>query len=322
MKLEAFAKKLAADCGAVMKKALGDFRKEFEKLLADHETAVENRFAALPEPQPGAKGDKGDDATLDMDVVKQILLDAVAALELPKGEKGDAAEVDMEAVKLLIIEEVRKIELPIPEKGDKGDPGVVDMDAVKEIILEAVKTITVTEVKNIVLPEPKSAVDIEIEDGIDETKAYPRNSYARHKGGLWRSFERTKGMKGWECIVAGVNNISVEYDGERTVSVTVEQSDGEPVAKEFALPVMIDRGVWREGDYLKGDTVTFSGAIWVAQKDTPTGRPGISADWRLACKRGGTGKSAYDLAREAGFEGTRQEWLDGLGKKPTVKIEP
>lgn len=312
MKAKQLIEKMAVEVGTVLKKYLGDFRKEFETKLAEQETAIENRFASLPDPVPGPKGDKGDDAQLDMDAVKQILLDAVAALELPKGEKGDAGQVDMEAVKALIAEQVAKIELPIPEKGDKGDPGVVDMEEVKRLLQEAVKAIE--------LPEPKSAVDLEIQDGIDTDKDYPRGTYARFQGGLWRSFERTKGMKGWECIVAGIDNIAVDYDGDRTVTITVAKSDGAEDVKEIVMPVLIDKGIWREQDYQKGDVVTFSGAMWIAQKDKPIGRPGASEDWRLSVKRGGTGKSAFDLARDAGFTGTRQEWLDGLGKKPTVKL--
>jgi hypothetical protein len=143
---------------------------------------------------------------------------------------------------------------------------------------------------------------------------------ARHRGGLWRAFERTKGMRGWECIVAGIADIGIEFDGERSLTIKLEKSDGEAVVKDFTIPALLDRGVWREEEYAKSDCVTFSGALWIATKDKPIGRPGISSDWRLAVKRGGTGKSAFDLARDAGFTGTRQEWLDGLGKKPTVKL--
>lgn len=64
------------------------------------------------------------------------------------------------------------------------------------------------------------------------------------------------------------------------------------VVKDFALPVVIDRGVYREGTfYLKGSGVTWGGSFWIAQEDT-TDKPEISKAWRLAVKRGRDGKDA------------------------------
>jgi hypothetical protein len=352
---EMLAKQLAADVAAKMKTAVEKIRADFEKTLGEIQTAFENRFAALPAPEKGEPGEKGIDGapgTVDMDEVKGILLGMVAALELPKGEKGDAGEpgapgqVDMEAVKQLVldavaaieipkgekgetgaagkdavfdevkvwemvVEEFKKVELPVAEKGDKGDPGEVDMTAVQQLIADEVaKRDTV----RVMLSEE------EIEDGISERRSYARGTLARHKGGLWRAHERTKGMKGWECIIAGVADIALDYDGERKITISISKSDGEVETKEVYVPAQLYKDVYREGQlYFKNDVVTLSGSQWTAKCDTK-GRPGISDDWTCSVKRGGTGKSAYDLARDAGFTGTRQEWLDQIGKKPQVKV--
>jgi hypothetical protein len=66
------------------------------------------------------------------------------------------------------------------------------------------------------------------------------------------------------------------------------------VTKEFPLPVIIDRGVFKEGGtYRKGNGVTWGGSFWIAQKDDPDGKPDSpDSGWRLAVKRGQNGKDA------------------------------
>jgi hypothetical protein len=65
----------------------------------------------------------------------------------------------------------------------------------------------------------------------------------------------------------------------------------------FKAPVPIDRGVWSEGDYERGDCATHGGSLWICQRDTKA-KPGISDDWRLACKKGRDGRDAGPV-REA-----------------------
>jgi hypothetical protein len=61
--------------------------------------------------------------------------------------------------------------------------------------------------------------------------------------------------------------------------------------KEFRLPIVLDRGVYRTGrTYGKGDGVTFGGSFWIAQ-DTTSEKPGDGATkWRLAVKAGREGR--------------------------------
>lgn len=82
----------------------------------------------------------------------------------------------------------------------------------------------------------------------------------------------------------GFEDMHAEWDGERTLTlrwVRGEQAE----EKAIRLPVMIYRGVWREGEYERGDTVTWGGSLWVALEDT-TDKPETGKAWQLAAKRG------------------------------------
>jgi hypothetical protein len=87
----------------------------------------------------------------------------------------------------------------------------------------------------------------------------------------------------------GFDDIEAVYDGEKTI--TLKFTQGERVKEfAFAMPVVIDRGVYKTGEtYTAGDGVTFGGSFWIAQKDTET-KPEAGDDWRLSVKRGRDGK--------------------------------
>lgn len=87
----------------------------------------------------------------------------------------------------------------------------------------------------------------------------------------------------------GFDDLSVEYDGEKTVTLKFVRGEQ---SKEFSLvlPVVIDRGVFSEGKtYEPGDGVTWGGSFWIAQ-ETTTEKPDSAKGWRLAVKKGRDGK--------------------------------
>jgi hypothetical protein len=92
----------------------------------------------------------------------------------------------------------------------------------------------------------------------------------------------------------GFDDLEVIHDGER--SFTFRFVRGEQVKEfPFKLPVILDRGVYREGDaYEKGDAVTWAGSVWIAQKDGVTDKPDGGDGWRLSVKRGRDGKPGKD----------------------------
>jgi hypothetical protein len=82
----------------------------------------------------------------------------------------------------------------------------------------------------------------------------------------------------------GFDDLSVEYDGERALSLVFERA-GQRKVFAFTLPVQIHRGVWKAGRYSKDDNITYGGSTWLALCDTDAS-PGGSDDWRLIVKRG------------------------------------
>jgi hypothetical protein len=192
------------------------------------------------------------------------------ALEIPKGERGEDGAPGEKG-----------------EKGDKGEDGKsVSVDDIKALIDEALEGISFEDD----LPAPKDgrdALDIEVLPTIDEEKSYPRGTFASHNGGLWRAFQQTQGMKGWECLVVGHGNTRMEKTGPRTMRVVHTDCRGIETVDEYKFPAMIYRGLWKEDEtYNAGDVVTRSGAMWHCNKDNPEGKPGDSEDWQLCVKKG------------------------------------
>lgn len=144
----------------------------------------------------------------------------------------------------------------------------------------------------------RDAFELDILPAIDERRSYPRGTFAKHRNGLWRAIGNTDGMRGWDCVVAGVHSVIIDRADERDFTVGVELSAGEAMLHRFALPIVLDRGVYvPDHKYAKGDGVTFGGSWWIAQVDGPTDKPGIPGGeggnhWRLAVKRGRDGKDA------------------------------
>lgn len=86
-----------------------------------------------------------------------------------------------------------------------------------------------------------------------------------------------------------LEDIEITQDG-RNVTLKLGK-----VERTIKLDTVIDRGVWRDGEYEKGDAVSYGGSLWIAQKDMPENVPGASKDhWRLAVKKGRDGKDLRD----------------------------
>jgi hypothetical protein len=260
--------------------------KDAEPIDLDALAKAAAALVVVPEPIPGK------DAEVDLDALakaaaalvvvpeaERVDLEAVAALvRLPEVKDGkDADPVDLEAVAAMV-------KVPEPEK--------VDVDAIARA---AAAMVPVPEVKQPV--DGRDALHLEILPSIDEAKTYARNTYAKHEGGLWRSFEQTSAMRGWECIVEGLKSISVEQDGDREFSLTLAQSSGAVVVKKFAMPIQIYKGVHKDGEaYDAHDNVTWGGSQWTSTKAQNTDKPGTSDAWVLSVKAGRPGKDLRENA--------------------------
>jgi hypothetical protein len=206
-------------------------------------------------------------------VIKQLVTEEVArqvaAIEIPKGEKGDPGERG--------------------EQGEKGDPGAdgksISVDDITSVVTEAVAK----SVAEIEIPQPvdgRDALALEILPMIHEERGYPRNTYAKHRGGLWRAVENTDGMHGWDCVVNGIHNAEIVQDGRKGV-IRVEFSNGHSEQKQVKFAGQFYQGVFKEGEaYEAGDVVTWGGSMWHCEKDSPDGKPGNSDDWKLCVKKG------------------------------------
>ena len=88
----------------------------------------------------------------------------------------------------------------------------------------------------------------------------------------------------------GFDDLTVEYDGERSFSFKFVQGDRVKSFGPFIVPALIYRGVFKAGEtYQRGDTVTWAGSLWHAS-DVTTAKPGDAAPesraWQLCVKKG------------------------------------
>lgn len=204
--------------------------------------------------------------------VEQLVKDAVSAIQLPEAPRAP----ELPDIEGMIEKAFNGIQIPPPKLPD-----------IQQMVKEAVSA----------LPSPKDgepgedgkdALQLEIMPCIDEEKSYPRGSYAIHQGGVWRSYQKTTGLKGWECLVDGISSVDISQANEREFTITAQLASGTKTEKSFSIPVMIYRDIFKEGEkYLPGDSVTWAGSVWYCHAET-TDKPGepSSKGWKLAVKRG------------------------------------
>lgn len=88
----------------------------------------------------------------------------------------------------------------------------------------------------------------------------------------------------------GFDDMRVELSGERGFALVFERG-ADARRFEFALPAMIYRGVYREGQkYQRGDVATFGGSLWHCNEDTDTKPQETEKAWTLCAKRGRDGR--------------------------------
>lgn len=283
--------------GEEFSQALSELRESFDKSLNDYQQRTEKKLTLLSQEVMSLKDTTALNITAQLaDAVASIpapkipelpdigamVSEAVAALPLPQ----DGKSVTPEDVRPLLQELVTAAvgEIPVPRDGKDYDPAVLKQ-AVDDAVADAVAALPPAQ-------DGRDALHLEIQPFIDEGKSYTRGSYATHNGGLWRAYEKTHGMRGWECIVDGVSDVDISMNGQRNFIVTVNRASGASEKKSFDIPTMVYRGVFKSGDeYLPGDTVTWGGSLWHCDEQTQD-KPGEtgSKGWTLAAKRGRDGR--------------------------------
>lgn len=216
------------------------------------------------------------------------LIERIAVLEarpVERGEPGrdgaDGQSIDPEAVVQMVSDAVSKAvaDLPPPAPGKDGSPGVDGKDGVDGLPGENGADGKDGAGIGDLLIDRDGALVATFTDG--RTKALGR---VVGKDGA----DGRDGPAGADGL--GFDDLTVEHDGERSFVLRFMKGDK---VKEFpiSVPVVIDRGVWRDGEYKAGDAVTWAGSLWIAQKDTGS-KPDSGDGWRLAVKRGRDGKDA------------------------------
>lgn len=280
----------------------------------------------IPEPKvgpPGEPGQKGDaPSTEELLAIIRPLIPPPA----PPGERGERGERGEPGVdgRTPTVDELREIIeplIPAPIRGERGEPGERGEKGEQgERGLDG-RAPSAEELRELIVPlipaplpgergldgrngkdgkagaDGRDALQLEVLPTIEQARSYPRGTYARHAGGLWRSFEATVGMRGWECIVEGIaeETEDLQEDGRTLIRRTV-YSSGRTFERSVSMAVVLDKGVYKsDARYAPGDAVTWAGCIWIAQRradDLPYGKPGSAGSgWRLAVKAGRDGRS-------------------------------
>lgn len=255
---------------------------------------VAEAVAALPVPKDGVDGRDGvagapgrDGNDADPVTAEQIEAAVVAHLETNPPQAGkDADPIDPDMVRSMVAEIVEPVVAAIPQPRDGKD---ADPELIKKLVGEAVAAL------------PKAQDGQPGKDGVGVAGAVidrDGSLVVTLSNGETKQLGRVVGKDG-DTGAPGRDGLSLkDFEVElmpdgRTILMKFD--DGGPIsyAREIGVAMMIYRGVYREGVYQKGDTVTFGGSLWHSNKDDNTEKPDTgSGAWTLAAKRGRDGKDA------------------------------
>jgi integrin beta 3 len=260
---------------------------------------VVKAVAVLPPAKDGADG-----KSVDPETIKEMVVVEVAKILIPQPKDGadgkDAdpqvvAEIVREAVEPIIVERVAAAAaaLPLPKDGKDADPEDISR------LIEAGITKAIA-----AIPPAKDGKDgrdgVDGKNGVGATGALiDRDGNLvltmadgnKHELGVVVGRDGKDGERGKDGNDGfSLEDLTFEHTGDR--DLVLRFSRGELV-KEFrvTIPGFVDCGVWREGEFQKGDAVTWGGSLWIAQADAVKGKPGDKdGGWRLAVKTGRDGK--------------------------------
>lgn len=221
-------------------------------------------------------------------------LKAVEAREPLQGEKGepgqpgkDAEPVTLEDVGLALygmVDDIKAMVADIytadpPQDGADGKDGVDGRDG-------------------------KDAEPVEVADVVQAMRSEMEAEHAkwalqweqRAQGMLERAIDRIPKPENGKDGKDGFSLEDFECDTDDAGNVTLRFARGDLVKeRQFRVPGHIYRGVWEEGAYQRGDTVSQGGSLWIALCDDPQGRPGkVDGQWQMAVKHGRDGHKGKD----------------------------
>jgi hypothetical protein len=235
--------------------------------IAEIKAIIQQEVAALPKPADGKDADP--------EQIEKLVNAAFAKIPPPQNGK----DADLEIVKGFIQQEVQNIPAPKVES--------FTLEQVEKMVADAVAAAIANIPPAKDGEDGKDALAIQILPAIDESKSYPRGTFALHKNGTWRAYQKTVGMKGWECTQVGIAEIDIEMLDDRTLSIKTMLSNGETQEKTLKLKNIKYKGVVAEGaTYEEGDFVTWGGSIWHCDEPTSERPREGHKSWTLAVKKG------------------------------------
>ena len=268
---------------------------------------------------PGDRGEDGKSVTVEdvLPLIESGIVKAVATIVIPKGDKGDPGDrgedgksITVDDVLPLINDQITKtvagLVLPKGDKGDPGSPGgpgPAGADAPAPTVEQVAKSVFDYLQAN---PPAAGKDGADGKDGVGLAGALIDRDGVLHLTmtdgetrvlGVIVGRDGTNGKDG-ERGTPGRDGFSLddfEFEQKqngRTIIARFKRGD-DVQEKEFKFNCVLDRGVWKAGNYECGDGVTWGGSFWIAQCDTDS-KPETSPDWRLAVKRGRDGKDGKD----------------------------
>jgi len=194
-----------------------------------------------------------------------------------RGLQGEPGQVDMEAVKALVSAAVA--DLPPPERGEKGAPGNDGLSG---------------ESGSDGLPGADGKDGVGLADALKDEDG---NLVLVMTDGRTKNLGPVNGRDGEPgkdgADGLGFEHMTVEQVNERTIAFMFKRGEQEAEVN-VTLPVLIGRGVWTANqDYERGDVVTWGGTAWEAVEPVKATKPDMSSGgWRILAKRGRDGKDA------------------------------
>lgn len=245
-----------------------------QKPIAQVEVDVEARLRAFVAEMVGALPPAPPGRDADPEVVRGMVKEAVAAAVAALPPASPGKDADMSVVAKMVADAVAAI--PRPAAGKDADPDLMRAEIAKLVTA---------------IPKPQDGKSVTAEEVAPILQQSLEGLFAKWALDVERRFndQAQRAIENIPKPKDGVDGFSledleIEHDGERTL--TLRFKSGHLVReKSFRIDSLIDRGVWREGTYEKGDGVTWAGSFWIAQRSTQS-KPQTDDSWRLAVKKG------------------------------------
>jgi hypothetical protein len=256
---------------------------------------LDERVKAIPSGKDGKDGRDGvdgkdgrdgvDGTSLTPEDVRPLVEEAFKAIPIPKDGKdgrdgvdgkdgSDGKSITQDDILTLVHAAVKG--LPVPKDGrdgvdgKDGQNGADGTDGVdgKSVTVEDFLPLFESALAKAMLEHERRATDL-IQRCIDRIEK-PKD-----------------GKNGRDAFDLGDIQLSLG-DDERTLTLAFVRGE-ERVERSVMLTHPIYHGVWREGEFVKGDSVTYGGSTWIATRKTKS-KPETDDSWKLCTKRGRDGK--------------------------------